>query len=70
MITVHPGHRKPTNGCMAEAGDGLCPYVATHKVTIRTVDGPPMHTAVCGVHELVLRDEGRLAGSAPIVGAR
>lgn len=70
MITVHTGYRTPANGCMAESGDGLCPYVATHKVTIRTGDGPPMHTAVCGVHELVLRDEGRLAGSTPIGGAK
>lgn len=69
MITVHTGYRTPANGCMAAAGDGLCPYVATHQVTIRTVDGE-MHTAVCGVHELVLADEGRLAGSTPIGGAK
>ena len=67
MITVHTGYRTPANGCMAQTGgdDGLCPYVATHAVTIRADNGP-VHTAVCGVHELVLRDEGRLAGSKPI----
>jgi len=66
VITVHTGYRTPVNGCMAQTGDdGLCPYVATHAVTIRTDDGP-VHSAVCGVHELVLRDEGRLAGSKPI----
>lgn len=69
MITVHTGARKPANGCMAEIPGGLCPYVATHQVSIRTDDGP-IKAAVCGVHEMVLRDEGRLAGSTPIRGAK
>lgn len=67
MITVHTGARKPANGCMAEIPGGLCPYAATHQVTVRTGDDT-VTTAVCGLHELVLRDEGRLAESSPIGG--
>lgn len=69
MITVHTGYRTPANGCLAQAGDGLCPYPATHKVTIWTVEAS-YDSFVCSAHELVLADEGRLAGSTPIGGAK
>lgn len=69
MIVVHPlgTSRRPANGCLAETPDGMCPYVASDAVTVYTADGP-VKSMVCGVHRLGLRDEGRLAGAAPIAG--
>lgn len=80
MIVVHPlgTARKPANGCLVETLNGMCPYVATDAVTVRPdpecscgqcVAGP-IRSMVCGVHRIGLRDEGRLAGAAPITEGR
>jgi hypothetical protein len=72
VIVVHPlgTSRRPANGCLVETPDGgMCPHVASYAVMVRATVGP-VRSMVCGVHRLGLRDEGRLAGAAPIAGGR